>query len=77
MGVGLEPAPFGRHAARFEPYGILTPDARFPPRSLTQCTPSSRSDALGSETMQDVLWLTVLAGLFLLTLALVRLCEVA
>lgn len=30
---------------------------------------------LGDSSMTDILWLAVLAGLFLLTLAYVRLCD--
>ena len=63
-------------------YGILTPPPRFRPRTFTATAPSYRSDAAlprpsGHSSMYDLLWLAVLAGLFLLSLAFVRLCDAA
>ena len=58
------------------------PPPGFRPRTFTGITPSYRSDAAlprpsGLFFMSDLLWLAVLAGLFLLSLAFVRLCDAA
>ena len=68
--------------APFDLYDILIPPPGFRPRTFTACAPSYRPDAalprpLGLFFMSDLLWLAVLAGLFLLSLAFVRLCDAA
>ena len=76
------PLPTARQPAPGDLYDILTPPPGFRPRTFTACAPSYRPVAAlprppGHFSMYDLLWLAVLAGLFLLSLAFVRLCDAA
>jgi hypothetical protein len=50
------------------------PQGRFRPRTLMPLPPMSPADTLEA-IMPDIIWLAVLGGLFLATLAYVRLCD--
>ena len=61
---------------RRDAYGLLTGSASIRRRTLMPGAPNRASEALSEHSiMQDLMWLAVLAGLFLATLAYVRLCD--
>jgi hypothetical protein len=67
-----ESQPHRRH-----PYAFLMLPPGIHRRTLMGFAPNGPSETIRSPPMSDVIWLAVLGGLFLATLAYLRLCDEA